>query len=130
MFNHDWLITRIIIKMMGQMGSLDLLWDYQLFGQSMFVISFESFAPKLLNVFKPQVSKINHIIEDAYISDCEMIMVHDLVHKWIHFWRVNVHSQLPIESKKFICLVGLVLNQYFKVRKHNVCVKQKPAFPS
>jgi hypothetical protein len=52
----------------------------------MFVISIESFVPKLLNVFKPQVSEIYHTIEDVYISDCEMIiMVHDLVHKRIHF---------------------------------------------
>jgi hypothetical protein len=47
----------------------------------MSVISLESFAPKLLNVFKPQVSEIYHIIKDAYINDCEMIMVHDLVHR-------------------------------------------------
>jgi hypothetical protein len=47
----------------------------------MFVISFESFAPKLLNVFKPQVSEIYHTIKDAYTSDYEAIMVHGLVHK-------------------------------------------------
>jgi hypothetical protein len=47
----------------------------------MFVISFKNFAPKLLNVFKPQVSKIYHTMEDAYTNDCEMIMLHDLVHR-------------------------------------------------
>jgi hypothetical protein len=79
------LITKIITKMMGQMGSSHSLWDCQLFDQSIFIISFKSFDPKLLNVFKPQVLDIYHIIEDVYTSDCEMIMVHDLVHRWIHF---------------------------------------------
>jgi hypothetical protein len=129
MLIHDQLITRIITKKMGQMGFSNSLWDCQLFSQSMFVISFKSFVQKRLNVFKPQMSKIYHAIEDVYTSDCEMIMVHDLVHGWIHFWTIDVHSQLLIRSKKCICLIGLTLNQYFKVRKHNVCVKQKLAFP-
>jgi hypothetical protein len=47
----------------------------------MFVISFESFVRKLLNVFKFQVLEIDHTIEDAYTSDYEMIMAHDLVHR-------------------------------------------------
>jgi hypothetical protein len=64
----------------------------------MFIISFANFAPKLLNVFKHQVSEIYHIIKDVYTSDCEMIMVHDLVHKWIHFLIADVHSQLSIEA--------------------------------
>jgi hypothetical protein len=43
---------------------------------------------------------IYHIIEDVYTSDCEMIMVHDLVQRWIHLWTIDVDSQLPIGSKK------------------------------
>jgi hypothetical protein len=76
----------------------------------MFVISFESFVQKRLNVFKPQMLQIYHIIEDVYTSDCEMIMAHDLIHRWIHFWTIDVHSQLLIRSKKYICFIGLALN--------------------
>jgi hypothetical protein len=43
----------------------------------MFIITFKSFDPKLLNVFKPQVSNVYHITKDVYTSDYEMIMVHD-----------------------------------------------------